>query len=326
MSRSDNCSAAITVPPVVSLSDKEACLVDHFGAKGSRLAQLYQAGFPVPPAFLVSVDALSPLLIGKRIREVLQTLGTQTIPAEKALRIHSEMLVDEILVAPFPTELLSLMSSRLNELGCIAVRSSALREDGFQRSGAGQYETVLGVSCEQDLVIASRRIVASQYSLNVLQYWGEPIFLNGGMAVILQKMVPAIASGVIFTRDPVTQKEDILVIEACFGLGTSVVQGRSIAQRTYIKRNTCEIVSQELRMQTQKDYFDEIRGTVIIQELNNKESTPAISHSDIISLVEMACEAENYIGVPLDIEWAIDQNELYLLQARPITGILEGKI
>jgi pyruvate,water dikinase len=183
--------------------------------------------------------------------------------------------------------------------GLVAVRSSAIGEDGTDASFAGQYETILNVEGIEHLQSAIKQCVASLESAHAQAYRAAQADLGSvEMCVVVQKMVDARAAGVLFTADPVTGRHDRLVIDAVQGLGETLVSGESTPDHFALDKQD-RIVSRELANEAQVISDDEIR-----------------------SLAEGARDASDRIGNHLDMEWAIDQEgAIHWLQARPITTL-----
>jgi pyruvate,water dikinase len=303
---------------VVSLLDPTATVAERFGGKGSRLAAMRQAGFSVPDAFLVDVEAFAPLFVEPDVRDALSALSAEAAPDFDA---RSQALIEAISAAEIPISLGAQMASCLAQLEALAVRSSAVREDGPQRAGAGQYESILAVTTAKALDSACKAVTASQFSPHALRYWGPATAPpHNEMALILQRMLAPSASGVIFTVDPVSGRDDVLVLEACFGLGTSVVRGGGASERATIRRNTAEVESRSLRGGRESEHFDSVAATVIKRLQPAGESHPVLSPLEVTALVETACAVEDLFGVPVDVEWSIEDGRLQLLQARPVTA------
>lgn len=183
--------------------------------------------------------------------------------------------------------------------GKVAVRSSAVGEDGADASFAGQYETILNVEGIDALKAAIDRCVASLESHRALAYKAEQ-FGNEQvtMSVVVQRMVQPRAAGVLFTADPVTARRDRLVIDAVEGLGEKLVSGEATPDHYKIARD----------------------GTIVHQDLAGTQ--PILSSVDIARLVEGARKASAIRGAELDMEWAIDRvGQLHWLQARPVTTL-----
>jgi phosphoenolpyruvate synthase/pyruvate phosphate dikinase len=168
----------------------------------------------------------------------------------------------------------------------IAVRSSALDEDSAQRSAAGQYETLLNV----------RRDALGEAVAHVQSATDRARSYGGGdrIAVILQRQVPATKSGVAFSRDPVTG-EDVAVVECAFGGGERVVSG--------------EVTPDRYRVDAGRVHA-RVGG-----------SLRALRDDEVMRLLELVERAERGFGRPVDVEFCFEQNELWLLQCRPITTL-----
>lgn len=181
----------------------------------------------------------------------------------------------------------------------VAVRSSALGEDGGAASFAGQYDTVLNVRGVQQLRDAIARCVASVANERARSYQQEQI--NGAdiaMNVVVQAMVNARVAGVVFTADPVSARRDLLVIDAVAGLGEALVSGEA----------------------TPDHYAVHTGGAIVRRQLTGAQ--PLLSDVEIATIAAQARAAAAHEGHPLDLEWAIDEDgTLYWLQARPITTL-----
>ncbi len=183
--------------------------------------------------------------------------------------------------------------------GKVAVRSSAIGEDGEQASFAGQYETILNVEGLEALKVAIAQCVASLGSARATAYQGDHAELEDiPMCVVVQRMVDAQCAGVLFSVDPVTGRHDRLIVDAIAGLGEALISGEATPDHFVFNRN----------------------GEQVVRELVLDE--PVVSEDALAALVQSAREAEQNFGQPLDMEWAIDRSgELFWLQARPITTL-----
>ncbi|CAA0095991.1 Prodigiosin synthesizing transferase PigC [Halioglobus japonicus] len=197
----------------------------------------------------------------------------------------------------FPDTELAAFYRELGE-GKVAVRSSALGEDGEHASFAGQYETVLDVQGIEQLRSAIAQCVASLHSDRADAYQHDQHIAPATMCVVVQKMVDAATAGVLFTVDPVSNRYDRLVVDAVAGLGEALVSGEA----------------------TPDHYeFDE-SAKLCYQELVSDKAL--LSEQQQQLLVSQARTAAQLAGQPLDMEWAIDrQGQLYWVQARPVTTL-----
>ena len=181
----------------------------------------------------------------------------------------------------------------------VAVRSSAIDEDGDDASFAGQYDTILNVTNEFELRDAIERCVKSAESNLVRSYQQERTRLaNTGMNVIVQSMVNAHVSGVVFTADPITARRDRLLIDAVSGLGERLVSGEA----------------------TPDHYEINLANDIVVRHLVNNASL--LNDKEILLISDQAKRAAAIAGHPLDLEWAISEDGvLYWLQSRPITTL-----
>jgi len=176
--------------------------------------------------------------------------------------------------------------------GPYAVRSSGVAEDLANASFAGQYESIIGVESVDDVVAAAKRVLASGQSARVAAYRADVDAAGGRLAVLVQRLVAAEAAGVMFTKNPVTGDAE-LVLEAVHGLGDQLVDGAAKAER-WILRDA---------------------------ELVAPDSPSVLDQRVVRTLMELGARIERERGKPQDIEWAFAGGEIFMLQARPITGL-----
>ncbi|MEO5876751.1 MAG: PEP/pyruvate-binding domain-containing protein [Streptosporangiaceae bacterium] len=180
--------------------------------------------------------------------------------------------------------------------GSVAVRSSASGEDGLESSFAGQYESVLGVNGYTELLAAIGHCVASASSERATAYRADA-GICGAMHLVVQEMVDARAAGVVFTADPASGRRDLCVVDAVPGLGESLVDGSASS-----------------------DHYEVDRSGQIVDR--QTAPSPALTDDEVLAVVVGARTAAARWGIPLDLEWAIDQaGGIRWLQARPITTL-----
>jgi pyruvate,water dikinase len=212
------------------------------------------------------------------------------------LRVPEGFVIIGVTPGNLPAELDEFIA-RLG--GPVAVRSSAVDEDSAERSFAGQFETILGVSGAPAIREAVERCLASAFGARAEAYRNDT-HAHGTvrMAVVVQRMVDAVAAGVVFTADPVTGQRDRVVVHAVPGLGEALVGG----YRT-------------------PDHFALSRNGVVLERAVQAGS-PAVDGPPLAQLVQDALKAESEFGYPLDLEWALGRDDrVYWLQARPITTL-----
>jgi phosphohistidine swiveling domain-containing protein len=210
------------------------------------------------------------------------------------LKVPPAFVLINAQVGNHPAELASFYRD-MGE-GNVAVRSSAIGEDGNDSSFAGLYETLLNVEGLQALEAAIDQCVQSLNSLRASTYQQEQHIDAGQMCVVVQRMVDASSAGVLFTVDPVSGRHDRLVVDAIAGLGEALVSGE----------------------QTPDHYEYDRAGELVYSELLAEQAI--LSEQQQKQLVHEARQAEKHADDALDMEWAIDtKGDLYWLQARPVT-------
>ncbi|MCP4805629.1 MAG: hypothetical protein GY913_10845 [Proteobacteria bacterium] len=300
--------------------------VRRWGGKACSLARLHQRGLPVPPAFALSTRALDAHLRHNDLRDVARHLGR--VPEENAL----ELLRQGILNGRLPPEIAGRV--RAHHVGeRLAVRSSAAEEDGVDRSFAGQFLTVVNVRPGDALEDAIKACWASLYSREAAAYRKRSGQRIGGMAVVVQRLVDARASGALFTVNPVTGSWSEMVVEAVLGQGEALVAGHVRAERSLLSRprrlprGLSRLVS---RARVQVRDIDRVPQDRRLTPIHAGELTwvdtrapeaDKLSEGELRRLGRLGLRAERLAGSPQDLEWAIDQRgELHLLQSRPITA------
>lgn len=198
----------------------------------------------------------------------------------------------------------------------VAVRSSGIGEDGHEQSWAGQFATVLHVN-RDGLLDAVRECWDSANSLRVAHYAHGITF---DLAVLVQHMVHSDVAGVAFSANPITGNHDEIVVEAVYGLGELLVQGIVTPDNFVLNKQTGEITLQDIATKEVKLAYvaDAIAETPVALEAQN---IPALAPEQLQKIAQLTREIEAYYGYPVDIEWAFEQDTLYLLQARPITTL-----
>ena len=299
---------------VLAFPDAGCRDVARAGGKGASLARLAALGMPVPPGFVVTADMLAAALPdrGAALRGIVTERGASA--AEQAQAMVRE--------ASIPSELRAAVAEAHAALGAdvaVAVRSSACAEDGEAASFAGQQETYLHVRGLEDTLHRLRDCWASFFSDRALFYRAEKGSLDDiEMAVVVQRMVEPEVAGVMFTVDPVGGRRDRLVIEAVFGLGEALVSGE-VTPDHYVLKHDGTVRKRQVHVQPFRVVQAPGSGTVkepLDEELGGR---PKLDDEQLRALAEIGTELHRIAGVPQDIEWALADGELFVLQARPVT-------
>jgi len=275
------------------------------GGKGASLSRMSAAGFPVPPGFVVTASAFQQFLESSGGDELIAD-AVRTLDVEDASGLDSASgrITTWILSRPLPPFLAEAIRTAYADLAGdrrVAVRSSAVSEDGSAASFAGQQETFLNVSGAEDVLLRVRECWASFFSPRALFYRAEKsVLADTRMAIVVQEMIQADTSGVMFTVDPVRGRRECMVIEAAQGLGDAIVSGEITPDHYVVLREDAALVEEFIP--------DEVKGRVL--------GGATLKH-----LRDLGMRLEDFFGSPQDVEWCIRGRELLLLQSRPITTL-----
>jgi pyruvate,water dikinase len=292
-----------------------------------------RAGLPVPPGFVVTVDAWDRFVeeagLQARIVARVTAVNVDDTHALGAAAREIEHCIDE---APIPPDVQTALTEAYRKLSqhekveaeFVAVRSSGTIEDAADTSFAGMFRSYLNVRGEDELIANLRHCWASLFTARAIAYRARSSITGlPQVAVIVQKMVNADKSGVIFTLDPTTGNRDHIVIEAAWGLGELVVQGDVRPDRYVVDKSRLRILE---RVINRKDAMLSRAPSGENQriELDEAKATaPVLSDDEARRLAELAIKDEMHYGVPQDAEFAFADDSLYLVQTRPITAVAE---
>jgi pyruvate,water dikinase len=301
------------------------------GGKGASLGELDRAGIRVPPGFVVTTAAFERMLgsldADGSIRARISGLDANDLPG---VTNACTEIRERIESAPFPTELHAVLVEAYRELNDreqdipVAVRSSATSEDSAEASFAGLQDTFLWVRGLEGVVHCVRSCWASLYSTESVSYRLRLKLPenNVAMGVVIQRMVNAHCSGVMFTRSPTTGDRSVIAIEGSWGLGSCVVSGEVTPDKYVVSKVTGEVVKRTVSEKLNQHLPDAIAGGVrrepVPEELRNVQ---CLTDAQITELAQIAKRVERHYGAAQDIEWAIAHGErgVYLLQSRPET-------
>jgi pyruvate,water dikinase len=305
------------------------------GGKGASLAELTRAGIRVPPGFVVCTAAFERFLHqvdpDNSIRTAIRALNPEDLTA---LSAATQQIRARIETASLPADVHAAITQACGRL-CekdartpLAVRSSATSEDSEEASFAGLQDTFLWVHGEEEIIRSLRTCWASLYSVESVSYRLRLKLPEEhvAMGVVVQQMVRARSSGVMFTRSPTTGDRSVITIEGSWGLGSCVVSGEVTPDKFVISKVTGEIVKRTVSQKTVQHIPDPHTGQGVCSEPvpDDQQSTPCVSDEEIAELARIARRVEQHYGSPQDIEWAIAHDAsaahgVYLLQSRPET-------
>jgi len=302
--------------------------LEKVGGKGASLGELTGAGLPVPPGFVVTAGTYRSFIEEAGIDEELFAAVDVDVDDSAALANAADRAQELILETPFPDELREEIVESYREVGngeaFVAVRSSATAEDLPDASFAGQQETFLNVT-EDELLKRVRECWASLFTQRAIYYRQEQGFDHSvvNIAVVVQQMVDAEKSGVMFTSHPSTG-DPTMIIEAAWGLGEAVVSGAVSPDNYIIDRSdrSMDVTVAEKKVMHEKD--EETGQTVEREVPEDKRTARVLDADEIDELMDLGERVEDHYGEPQDVEWAIVDGDVYMLQSRPITTIDEG--
>jgi len=295
------------------------------GGKGANLGELIGKGFPVPPGFVVPAQACEEFFrhieLGREIeslRDLSPDKYSQSCASIREIIEKADLpseLTESIMVAHE-----ELVRKRGVEIVC-AVRSSGTAEDLGEASFAGQHETYYYVKADRLLQMV-KHCWASLWSPEAVSYRTTQGIDHSTvfMAVVVQEMIQSKISGVTFTANPVTGDRGQIITESSWGMGAAIVDGRVTPDHYVIERDGLKIL--EKRIAEKKfmvpAYLEE-GGSRLLEVPNEMQRKETLSANMVRIVAEWAIKAEEHFGSAQDIEWAIVDDQFYMLQSRPIT-------
>ncbi|KAK3608147.1 hypothetical protein CHS0354_034105 [Potamilus streckersoni] len=314
-------------PLMISFLDCLSRRSDLVGGKGASLSRLLfienELGVKIPAGFCVSTEAYlkhvrenqNLLSCMEKIQHCVQDskIGQLEKICEEAVSTLVQTRISDITQQALKEKLLALFSTEY-ENEYLAVRSSSTGEDGIEVSNAGLMETILNVTGYHSIIQALLKCWSSSLSFNVVKFRRE----NGQnviepMAVVIQKMVQSQISGVLFTADPLTSNGSSIVINAFPGLGETVVSGKTNVDAILINRTLDGHVNISKRISAKNKHGD---------EKSIHEQDVCLQDDMALKISKVGILIEAHFGCHVDVEWAIAEGCLYVLQARPIVCVL----
>ncbi len=280
------------MPLIIPAASARGVGPEILGGKGAQLAILGELGARVPDWFALPTDGCASALNGEGL----------------SAQVESELLAAYDRLAPDGAK--------------VAVRSSADVEDSAGASFAGQLESYLFVSRDQ-LLARVRDCIASAVSQRAIKYRElQRIAAPVRVAVVVQRMIDPVASGVVFTANPTSGSRQEAVVSAAWGVGEGVVLGTADCDTWYVELATGAVLRRQLthkRLQIQSDAQGGTRSVAVPAE---KALVPALEDAQVAALVSLARRVAEARGAPQDLEWALaGDGQLSLLQTRPITTL-----
>lgn len=308
---------------------------DLVGGKGSNLARLTQWGVPVPPGFCVDSMAYQHFIAGTEVARSLEAFLHKVVQTDlPTLTALASDLQAVFMAADIPPPLeqeIVAAYRRLRQTGAapdlpLAVRSSATAEDLPGASFAGQHDSYLNIRGEDALLEHVKRCWASFWNPHAVHYRATKGFDHSRnyMAVVVQGMVPSTCAGVLFTANPVSGDRSEMVINSNWGLGESVVLGSVDPDTFVVDKESGTIKERNISSKESMVRPASGPGTTEASVPEESRELPSLSDAQVDELRRIALTIEGHYDAPVDIEWCFDGDSLYIVQARPITGLADG--
>ncbi len=309
------------------------------GGKGANLGELTGKGVKVPPGFCVTAGAYTEFIektnLQEKILDILEGLDTED---SIELELRSADIRKLIIQAETPEEIVQDIKDSYKEFAEqvdvkdpeVAIRSSATAEDLPDASFAGQQDTYLHISGEDEVITHIKRCWASLWTGRAIYYREDQGFDHDEVAlsVVVQYMVNSKVAGVMFTANPINSNTEEILINASWGLGESVVSGMVTPDDFIVSKSPLSVIEKNIadkNLMVIKNNADVGTVEISVEEYLGSEyvTKPCLTDLEIIDLAKNGLAIEKLYGSPQDIEWGLDTDtgELYILQSRPITTL-----
>jgi pyruvate,water dikinase len=301
--------------------------LDLLGGKGRSLGRLASAGFPVPDGFHVTTDAYTAFVAANDMQQRVLELATPTVVNSRLSFDDAAASISALMTqGDIPDDVAASIASAYGELTvrAVAVRSSATAEDLPDLSFAGQQDTFLNVEGVQPVLDAVKQCWISLWNPRALSYRHQMGIEHDqiAMAVVVQELVAADVSGVLFTANPATGNRNEMIVNSSYGLGEAIVSGAVTPDSFVMDRDNLNVKEEAIGTKEEMIVVDGSRGTRSEQVPTDYRSQHSVTAEQLRRLAQMAVEVEKeFAGLPQDIEWLIADGEIRLLQARPITNL-----
>ncbi len=330
----------VNFPEEISEND-----LQKVGGKAFNLAKMLKAGFPVPECFFVNVDAYHRFLEANNLLErIIERISRTDFKDINSLTQASKEIKSWIIASEMPEDVkneiveayrrlakgeaagvdVGMVNTFKDEL-FVAVRSSAVTEDIGKASAAGQQETFLNVRGALNVVEAVKRCWASLFTPRAIYYREQKrLPHDAGMGVVVQRMVNSEKSGVMFTLNPANPKEtNVIVIEAVWGLGETIVQGEVTPDTYVVDKQTGKILEKKIGKKLWERIRD-VNGKTVKRDVPaERVEAQVLSDKEIVAVAAYGKKIEEFYGRAQDIEFAIERGKIYIVQARPVTFLAE---
>lgn len=295
------------------------------GGKGASLGEMTQAGIPVPPGFVVLADAFERFLSETELAEEIDAQIEKVNHREmESVETASKIIQELILAAKMPEDIAKEIEENFKELSAefVAVRSSATAEDSSTASWAGELDSFLNTT-KGTLLENVQKCWASLFTPRAIFYRFEKELHKHkvSVAVVVQKMVNSDISGIAFSVHPVTEDRNQLIIEAGYGLGEAIVSGSITPDNYVIDKRDWSIIDTYISEQERGIFRKENGGNEWKDISKEKGEKQKLVGEKLIEMAKLVVKIEDHYKFPCDIEWAMEDSKIYIVQSRPITTL-----
>ena len=316
---------------ILSLADPRATL-ETVGGKGASLARLTVAGLPVPGGFHVTTAAYRQFVAENTLQPaILEALekadASQPASLETASGLIHKLFAQGRMPQAIAEEIARAYEDLPGDHPVVAVRSSATAEDLPDLSFAGQQETFLNIHGLPAVLEAVKLCWASLWTARAIGYRLQHQIDQEAvsLAVVVQLLVHAEASGILFTANPIDGQRDQAMITASWGLGEAIVGGLVTPDTLIVEKSSGQVLK--------RDTADKQVMTVLLESSTDEHPVPetmrriaVLADRQAVELTQLGVQIEKLYGMPMDIEWTLAEGRFAIVQARPITALPEPEV
>ncbi len=336
MTKKNNAANSKRGKDILWFKDIDKDDADLVGSKGANLGEMVGfLGELVPNGFVITSSAYHRFIeynsFAPKIKDILKATN---VDQNTELDQASNQIQKMITSGDLPEDMVNKIIMSYNQLGdllglklsLVAVRASPTGKNLSDSSFAGQQETFLNIKGEANLINYVRQTFASLFTPRAIFYREKRDFnhFEIGLAVIVQKMIQSEASGVMFTIDPVTNEKDKIVIEAVWGLGEYAVHGVVTPDHYKVLKAEKKIIEAKVYPQKYK-LIHRQDNNIKTKVATEKQTIQKLNSSQIINLAEIGEKIHQHYFFPQDIEWAMADHQLYILETKQVTTMKKAK-
>ena len=310
---------------IETLQDISEQDLPRVGGKAANLGAMLKIGLSVPEGFVITTGSYKKFvtknIINSEISALLTELDNNNQENLEKVAVKIKKLFDQ---GEIPRDILIEIDRAYEDIGspAVAVRSSATAEDLPGTSFAGQYNTYLNVKGKDQLHHSIKNCWASLWNLRALSYRMKQNIDHEGLAhgVVIQKLISAEKSGILFTTNPVNGRRDQILLNSSWGLGEAIVGGEVTPDQWVVDKKSRIITAENIAYKDVMTIQKEV-GTKNVAVPVEKHEVSTLNQDEVFTLLELGNKAEKHFGSPQDIEWAFNEGTFYLIQSRPITSL-----